>query len=484
MAGFGQERRGSRRDPAILAGFRTRQQPTRGGRLTHTVATCQAEGRMAVRTRVVCTMALLLGCGDDVQPATDETGTSSSSTAFPMTCGVETTCMPTGAQTSVEPETTVDPDSTSTGTSDTGESTGTTGELFDPFGAGVEVPIDLGFEPLALALADFDGDGVLDLLVTGTSASIVTGATLLGDGMGGFGAPIDAGVTACSAFPIFGAIDDDAAADLFFGTCGVDAVAYTADGDGTFTPIDLLDDWSFPPVRSSKLADHDGDGDDDLVLLTVDMMNQVRVHVAQGGAAPWPVTTTAVDVADAPDFAPNNLATADLDADAFADAVLVQADTAAAWTRGLDPGHEAAGNLLELSLAPATITARRLLGDDDRDDVVIASRMESVLQVIRGGDGAPEQPGDPIDLGGLAPLELAIGDFDGDGDDDLATVDVTLPTFLVLEGEGAAAFTTGPEHDLPSLAVRLLAGDLNADGRSDLVAATFPNGSITVLLAQ
>ena len=63
-------------------------------------------------------------------------------------------------------------------------------------------------------------------------------------------------------------------------------------------------------------------------------------------------------------------------------------------------------------------------------------------------------------------------------------VDVTLPTFVVLEGEGAAQFALGPAHDLPSLAVRLLAGDLNGDGKTDLVAATFPNGSITVLLAQ
>jgi hypothetical protein len=431
-------------------------------------------------------LVLALGCGDDVSGTggTDTTSTGSTgqscSLDYPMLCMTEGTVTLATTQTT-STETTVDPDSTSTD-GGTSTSTSTTGEPFDPFGPSVEQPLDLAFEPLALALADFDGDGALDLLVTGTAASVVTGATLLGDGAGGFGAAIDATVTACSAFPIFGAIDDDAAADLFFGTCGVDDLSFTSNGDGTFSAIDLIADWSYPPVRSSQLVDHDGDGDDDLVLLTVDDIGQARLHVATNdGPPPWAVTTTDLGVADPPGFAPNILASADLDADAIVDAVLVQVDVGAVWFRGVAPaGHEGAGHTLALDIVPSTVRAARLLGDDAVEDLALASRTQEVLQLVRGDARGPAIDPGIIDLGGIVPLEIAAGDFDGDGDDDLATVDVTLPTFVVLEN----GTILGPQLDLPSLAVRLLAGDLDGDTKSDLVAATYPNGSITVLLAQ
>jgi len=378
-------------------------------------------------------------------------------------------------------ETTVDPDSSS---GDTGTSTG--GEPFDPFGPAIEIPLELAFDPIALAMADFDGDGDLDLLVTGTAGGVVAGATLLGDGDGGFGPPIDAGVTACSAFPIFGAIDDDEAVDLFFGTCSTEAIAHTATGDGTFAPVELLDGWFLPPVRSSRFADHDGDGDDDLLMLTVDDLGQVQVHLAlHGDTLPWEVTTTDVAVRSRPAFEPNALVAASLSGDALVDVLLVEVDATLVSLRALSPvGHDDA-SVLPIDVVPSAVVAQNFYGGGagGRDDLVVASRSEGALQVVHNDDDDGIEPRPPIDLGGLVPLEVVVGRFDDDVYDDFAVLDVAEPSVLAVRGTGGA-YEVGATVELPSPAVRLLAGDLDDDQRPDLVAATFANGSVTVLLAE
>ncbi len=436
---------------------------------------------------VVGLVLLALGCSDDALPAAEEssTGSSAGDTTFssmsgsaPTTNGEATT---TTVGTSMGPgsETTVDPDSSSGSESGT-----TTGEPIDPFGEAVEIPLALAFDPLALALEDFDGDGALDLLVTGTSGGVVAGATLLGDGAGGFAAPIDAGVTACSAFPIHGAIDDDGAADLFFGTCSTEAIAYTSNGDGTFAPVELLDGWFLPPVRSSRFVDHDGDGDDDLVMLTVDDMGLPQLHLATNdGALPWSVTTSDMVLAGRPGFDPNALGVVRIDDDAGGDVTMIEVGTTLAYARALAPtGHEAPV-AVATDIAPSSVGVFDL-EDDGLDELLVASRDDEALQLLHNAGDGTFAVDSPLELGDVIPLELALGRFDGDDTHDLAVLDLPTPTIAVYVGLGGGSFELVGPRELPSVAVRLLSGDLGGSAAPDLVAATFANGSITVLLAE
>jgi hypothetical protein len=127
------------------------------------------------------------------------------------------------------------------------------------------------------------------------------------------------------------------------------------------------------------------------------------------------------------------------------------------------------------------------LGDfneDGRLDIAIANHETSYSTVLvgngRGGLAAPIQipvPSRPH------PHGVAAGDFNGDRHLDFAIESWAENTVLVVHGNGKAAFAREPER----LAVgrvpyhKLRAGDLNADGRDDLVTTNTEGGSVSVL---
>lgn len=429
----------------------------------------------------VVMVSLGAGCGDDGAVATGDDSSSDTGTWADTTFSSVDTTSPSTTSTTSDTTTTTTADTSGT-TEDPSASSeseaSSTGDPIAPLGPPLEQALDIDFDPLALALDDLDGDGILDLLITGTSDGTVVGATLLGMGNGGFGDPIDAEVGACSAFPISGAIDDDASADLYFGTCLDDPVFYLAAGDGTFVTTEVLDPWLEPPVRSSRFVDHDDDGDDDLVLLTVGN-DDPQLHLAtSNGDLTWPLTSTSAALGKA--FDPDGLSIAMLDDDARGDALLLDANSSLAFAIAQDGGYGTATEIV-LDLEPTTVTPFDL-DDDGDDDLAVASRTSGYLEVLRN-DALAFDAQAVLDLGTIAPLELAVARW-GDGGVHIAVLDASAPQVEVLVWDGGEVLTSVDTIELPSLAIRLLHGDLDGDGSMDLVAATFVAGSITVLLGN
>jgi hypothetical protein len=130
------------------------------------------------------------------------------------------------------------------------------------------------------------------------------------------------------------------------------------------------------------------------------------------------------------------------------------------------------------------------LGDfnnDGRQDLAIACNDGKVW--VRLGDGAggfaAQAPSSPITVNDV-PEYVAAGDFNNDGNEDLAVSRRTGPAVTILMNNGAGTFTAGS----PTLAVGggspsgLAVGDLNSDGFEDLVVANSTNNAVLIKIGD
>ncbi len=122
-----------------------------------------------------------------------------------------------------------------------------------------------------------------------------------------------------------------------------------------------------------------------------------------------------------------------------------------------------------LDVAAASTTARVLLGSG------AAGHFSAAASFATATDGA---------------LDIAIGDYDGDGKPDLATTTVQADSVSVLlnttsTGATSPSFSTHVDIATAPSPFHLAIADFNADGKPDIAAVTFPypatTGAITIL---
>jgi len=152
----------------------------------------------------------------------------------------------------------------------------------------------------------------------------------------------------------------------------------------------------------------------------------------------------------------------------------------------------APGSPTALGAVPDSITVGDFNGDGIPDIAATCIASNSVTILLGNGSGGfTAVPGSPFGAG-LNPVGVAVGDFNGDGMEDLAIADQAgenQPTnnVTVLLGNGSGGFT--PSNGSPfatggagpsSLAV----GDFNGDGLQDLAVANSAGNSVSVLLGN
>ncbi len=342
--------------------------------------------------------------------------------------------------------------------------------------------------PLFVGVADFNGDGVPDVVTANTSDVGDSISILLGNGDGTF-QPAQRMTNTPAASLAVGDVNGDGVPDLVTTDRGFVNVPVTVNvllgnGDGTFRP----------PIRSTQgdiraqaLGDFNGDGRLDLAAL--ESFNSVAVLPGNGDGTFLAAPTFATDAQ------PQGLATADFNGDGIPDLVTAnRGGNSASVLLGTGDGTFQPARNLPAGNQPVRVVTGDFNGDGIPDILVLdsgaAPNFQGTLSLLLGNGDGTFQAARTIIFNGNAvfPRDMIVADFNGDGKLDVAISDIVvtigrdLDEVDVLLGNGDGTFQTARSMILPIGADPrgLAVGDVNDDGIPDLAVAT--HFGVTVFL--
>ncbi|MDQ5824278.1 MAG: FG-GAP-like repeat-containing protein [Chloroflexota bacterium] len=293
-------------------------------------------------------------------------------------------------------------------------------------GFGPATDIVLGNSPWEVVIADFNKDGMLDV------ASVVTMgkadkdvAVALGDGMGGFGSPINSHAGENATSLAVADFNKDTKPDLVVDEFGGVHVLL-GNGNGTFA-----------------------------------------APAFYGGANPYHVTTGDVNNDGNPDVVAAN-------GDGDDVSVLL----------GNGDGTLDKGTIFDAGENPLYVAVGDLNGDGNADLVVPNSGSSNVSVFLGDGDGnfsgATDYPTGSEDDEG--PRSAVIADFNSDGKRDVAVANTASHTVAVLLGDGAGGLGAPTKFPVAEGPRWIVAADFNRNGSLDLATVSRIDGTVSVLL--
>jgi hypothetical protein len=349
-------------------------------------------------------------------------------------------------------------------------------EALPPCGLPAAIPSqwDLSQPPASFDLADLDGDGDLDLFAALPAVAAVELA--FNDGAGNFtgGTLVDAGPPQTDISVVARDFGGDAAVDLAIARRDGSDVMLLFGQDGEFVPGPLLP--ASRPPRSLTAVDVDIDDVADLVAIG-DEFGSVSLWLGDGLGG-FSSELSAPDLVDSVDAT----VIVDVDPDGIP-AILSLAGQQMLLFRGVPGGLWQLQQSFELSTGGwSQALAARLGGGPVAELVVVRAEPDGGLaRVWRGLEpGAWDTPSNFLTAAPLTGGRFA--DVTGDGVLDLVSATGSA-TVAVLVGDGAGGFACEQLHEVAADSAPdvIATGDVDGDGRTDIVAGTRDGLAVTVL---
>jgi hypothetical protein len=347
----------------------------------------------------------------------------------------------------------------------------------------------VGIAPSAITLADVDGDGRLDIVVTNQFSGDVS--VLRNDpaapfaveqrfraGAGLYGMEQVNGQLAVDTFEgaagvATGRFDEEHGTSLVITNSGANTVSLLpGTGDGGFLNAALSRTFGTGTGPTAVAAgDFNGDGHLDLAVLDRDS-GTISVFLGDGhGHFTADGTLSAGN-------APTGLAVADVNGDGIADLLVGNEFGDLLVLRGNGDGTFQPYRRTD---GQVTLAVADLKGDGEQDFIFADPSLDQVsVQYAQPGQTFKQDRNNGL----LAPGAVAVADLTGGGISDLIVANSGANDVLVYPGLGNGQFGPARSFSVGTDPVGITIKDLNGDGIPDLVVANEGSNDVSILLGQ
>ncbi len=333
----------------------------------------------------------------------------------------------------------------------------------------------VGSQPDVTAIGDLDGDGDRDLATATDNPDKIS--ILFNAGNGTFTGPVNVqlGNSTSPHAPQIGDLDGDGDADIAVTLKDNNQVQIVVNNGGTFSPGATFAVGAEP--RDMDIADFDNDGDLDLVTGNRSG-NNISVLRNNGGLS-FTVTNIAAGLE------PREVAVGDVTGDGLADIAVAAHDSRQVI---VFRGTGGAAFVQHLTLSPSNekpegVAIANLDGNAALDIVATADNNDVEFAYVFLNNGTTFGGAQSFNLGGgIDTGSIVAGDFDLDGDNDIATANQGSANISVLANNGAGSFGPAQLITVGSQPNHITAGFLDGNNSLDLVTPNEGSANVSVLL--